>query len=204
MHGQLLCSTLHSITKLRTYTIFRYILSYMRTVIGVLRGGPSHEYDVSLKSGANVLANLDTKKYEPRDIFIDRKGEWHVFGVPRLPADALQGVDVVFNIVHGQYGEDGTLVRILEALQIPYTGADALTSELAFDKHRTKEAVKKLGIKVPHGTVIDSQKISDLHKTALNIFRTFPPPLIVKPIIGGSSIGMHKVEHFEALPFALE
>src|SRR6185312_15965037 len=86
---------------------------YMRTVVGILRGGPTQEYDASLKSGASVFANLDTSRYEPRDIFIDRQGTWHVHGVARLPADALSGVDVAFNIVHGQYGEDGTLQRIL-------------------------------------------------------------------------------------------
>ncbi len=100
----------------------------MRTVVGVLRGGPSSEYEVSLKSGANVLGALDTGKYEARDIFIDKSGQWHMRGVPLTPARALEGVDVALNVVHGEYGEDGTLQRILDTIQIPYTGADALTS----------------------------------------------------------------------------
>lgn len=176
----------------------------MRTVVGVLRGGPSSEYEVSLKSGANVLAALNQEKYQPVDIFIDRGGQWHLHGAPVLPERALRGIDVAFNIVHGEYGEDGTLQRILEAFNVPYTGPDAHAASLAFNKHRTKEAVAPLGIKVAHGVVIDSSKITDLHKTALNIFRALPHPMLVKPVIGGSSVGITKVEHFEALPFALE
>jgi len=175
----------------------------MRTVVGVLRGGPSSEYEVSLKSGASVLSMLDTAKYEPRDIFIDRAGIWHSRGVPQSPERVLSGVDVAFNIVHGEYGEDGTLQRILEALGVPYTGPDAFTSKLAFNKHRTKEAVGALGVKIAHGALIDQSKVTDLHKTAFNIFRSFPPPLIVKPSIGGSSVGITKVDHFDALEFAL-
>ena len=176
----------------------------MRTVVGVLRGGPSSEYEVSLKSGANVLAALDQNKYEPIDIFIDKAGQWHLYGTPVLPERALRGIDVAFNIVHGEYGEDGTLQRILEAFNVPYTGPSAGVASLAFNKHRTKEAASKLGIKTAHGVLIDSTKITDLHKTALNIFRAMPHPMIVKPVIGGSSVGMTKVEHFDALPFALE
>ncbi len=75
---------------------------------------------------------------------------------------------------------------------------------LAFNKHQTNEAVRKLGITVPHGSVIDSGKITDLHKTALNIFRAMPHTLIVKPTIGGSSVGITKVDNFDALEFALQ
>lgn len=174
----------------------------MRTVVGVLRGGPSSEYEVSLKSGANVLLALG--KYEARDIFIDKSGQWHVRGAPLSPERALSGVEVAINVVHGEYGEDGTLQRILEALKVPYTGADALTSALAFNKHRTNAEVRRLGLKVAHGSLVDSAKITDLYKTALNIFRAMPHPIIVKPAIGGSSVGITKVANFDALPFALE
>jgi D-alanine-D-alanine ligase len=176
----------------------------MREVVGVLRGGPSSEYEVSLKSGANILAALDQDKYQARDIFIDKGGVWHLHGAPVTPERALNGVDVAFNIVHGEYGEDGTLVRILDALAVPYTGADAFTSALAFNKHKTKEAVVGHGVKVAHGTLLDSNKITDLHKTALNIFKSLPHPLIVKPTIGGSSVGITKVHGFHELEHALD
>ncbi|HEY6018698.1 MAG TPA: D-alanine--D-alanine ligase, partial [Candidatus Paceibacterota bacterium] len=116
----------------------------MRTVVGVLRGGPSSEYEVSLKSGASVLAALPKDKYEARDIFIDRTGAWHNRGIAASPDKALAGVDVVFNTIHGEYGEDGQLHEILEPLGVPYTGADRLSSVLAFNKARTKEAAAKL------------------------------------------------------------
>lgn len=176
----------------------------MRTVVGVLRGGPSSEYEVSLKSGAHVLSALDTGKYEPRDIFIDKAGQWHVRGAPQNPERALSGVDVAINLVHGEYGEDGTLQRILEALNVPYTGSDALTSALAFNKHRTNQEAQKLGVTVAHNALIDSTKVTDLYKTALNIFRSFPHPFMVKPALGGSSVGVTKVSNFDALPFALQ
>lgn len=173
-------------------------------MVGVLRGGPSNEYEVSLKSGANVLTALDTNKYDARDIFIDKNAQWHVRGAPVTPERALNGIEVALNVVHGEYGEDGTLQRILDALQVPYTGADALTSSVVFNKQLTNKAVSKLGVKVPHNSVVDSAKITDLHKTALHIFRAMPHPFIVKPVVGGSSVGITKVDNFDALEFALE
>jgi D-alanine-D-alanine ligase len=175
----------------------------MRSVIGVLRGGPSSEYDISLKSGATVLEHLDKEKYEPRDLFIAKDGQWHLHGAPVNPERALRGVDVAFNMIHGEYGEDGQLHSILDAVGVPYTGPGAAGAALAFDKQATKDLVAKHGVRVAHGAIIDSSKITDLEKTAFNIFRSMPHPLIVKPVIGGSSVGMTKVTNFNALPWAL-
>src|SRR4051812_44959822 len=119
----------------------------MRTVVGVLRGGPSSEYEISLLSGANVLASIDQEKYEPRDIFIDKDGQWHVHGVGVSPEKALRGIDVAFNVLHGEYGESGDVQKILDVSGTPYTGSDAFSSTIAFNKHATKEIVKKLGVK---------------------------------------------------------
>lgn len=176
----------------------------MRTVVAVLRGGPSREYEVSLKTGASVLAHLDKEKYEPRDIFIDRNGQWHAHGVPAAPERALRGADVAFNALHGEYGEDGTLQRLLDSLSVPYTGSGAHASALAFNKARTREAVLALGIKIPHGVVLDGEKITDLEQTARNLFRSFPHPAVVKPVTGGSSVGVSIAEHYHALLAALE
>ncbi len=175
----------------------------MRTVVGVLRGGPSSEYEVSLKSGAAILEALDREKYEPRDIFIGRDGQWHVHGAPVLPEKALRGVDVAFNIVHGEYGEDGQLQRILDAVGVPYTGSDAFTSSMAFNKHNTKEVVSKLGIKTAHAVLIDKEATEDVEKAAFELFRSFPHPAIVKPAIGGSSVGATVVHNFHGLEPAL-
>src|SRR3989338_7550855 len=174
----------------------------MRTVVAVLRGGPSSEYDVSLKTGASVLEALDKEKYEPRDIFISRGGEWHLHGVGVPPEQALFGADVAFNAMHGHYGEDGQVQRLLDQLGVAYTGSDALASATAFNKQRTKEAVQKLGVKVAHGIVVDDS--GDIEGLAHQLFRSFPHPAIVKPVIGGSSVGTTIANDFHTLQYALE
>ena len=68
-----------------------------KIAVGVLRGGPSSEYEVSLRSGAAVLSNLHPAKYTTRDILIDKDGVWHIAGSSRKPEAALKGIDVVFN-----------------------------------------------------------------------------------------------------------
>lgn len=175
----------------------------MRTVVGVLRGGPSSEYEVSLKSGATILDALDKEKYEARDIFIGKDGQWHIHGAPVLPEKALRGIDIAFNVIHGEYGEDGQLQRILEAVSVPYTGSDAFTSALAFNKHNTRELVSKLGIKTAHAVLLDKEGIEDTEQKAFELFRTFPHPAIIKPAIGGSSVGATIVHTFHDLEPAI-
>ena len=174
----------------------------MRTVVGVLRGGPSSEYDVSLKSGAAVLEALDREKYEPRDIFIDRDGQWHMHGIGVPPEKALFGADVAFNALHGHYGEDGQVQRLLERLGVPYTGSGATASATAFNKHLTRQEANKFGVKMAHSIVV--QHTGDTEAAAMQIFRTFPHPAIVKPVTGGSSVGMAIAENFEQLQRALD
>ena len=174
----------------------------MRTVVGVLRGGPSHEYEVSLSSGASVLQNLNKELYDPRDIFVSRSGEWHLHGVPVTPEKALRSVDVAFNVLHGDYGENGQVQRMLESFGMPYTGSDAFSSAIAFNKQHTKDLVQKLGLKVPHSRLVDEG--DDLEDVAFDLFRTFPHPVIIKPIVGGSSVGTTLVDNFHALQTSLE
>lgn len=173
----------------------------MRTVVAVLRGGPSSEYDASLKSGAAVLEHLDREKYEPRDVFITRKGEWHSHGMPMLPERALAGADMVFNALHGEFGEDGGVQRLLEVFKVPYTGSRTIPSALSFNKQRTKEALAGFGLKTPRSILVS--QTPDVEEAALTIFRSFPQPSIVKPLVGGSSLGMTKVENFGGLVWGL-
>ncbi|MBP7770865.1 MAG: ATP-grasp domain-containing protein, partial [Candidatus Pacebacteria bacterium] len=176
----------------------------MRKVVGVLRGGPSREYEVSLKTGASVLEALDREQYEPRDIFIDREGAWHVHGVAMEPERALKGIDVAFNAMHGEYGEDGRVQRELDKLGVPYTGSGAFASAIAYNKQHTKEAVKKLGVKVPHGLVLEPAREGEIDELARRLFRTFPHPAIVKPVSGGSSLGTHVAHTYHGLEHALK
>jgi D-alanine-D-alanine ligase len=173
----------------------------MRTIVAVLRGGPSSEYEVSLKSGASVLEAIDKEKYEPRDIFISRKGDWHLHGVSVAPERALHGVDVAFNAMHGEYGEDGQVQRLLDRLSVPYTGSGAIASATAFHKHLTKEAAQKIGVKVAHGIVVEQK--DDIDSIAQQLFRSFPQPSIVKPVAGGSSVGTNIAHTFHGLQHAL-
>ena len=164
----------------------------------MLRGGPSSEYEVSLRSGAEVLRALG-ERYESRDIFIDRKGVWHVRGMPALPERALRGVDVLFNAVHGHYGEDGRLHHLLDAHGVAYTGPERFAAALAFNKAHTRDAVAKLGITVPRGVVVEDPGEGGFEEAAHALFRGFPMPAVIKPVIGGSSVGMTLARDFHSL-----
>ncbi|MBX4191883.1 hypothetical protein KW798_00120 [Candidatus Parcubacteria bacterium] len=170
----------------------------MRTIVGVLRGG-ENKYEASLKTGAEVLQALDRDKYDPRDIFIDRQNMWHQSGVPMFPARALQGVDVVFNVVHGNYGEGGELHKILDSLHVPYTGASAAASILAFNKHHARSVARGLGLKVPYGKVVEQNP--NIEEVAFELFRTFPHPAVIKTVSGDLRV---VAEDFHSLQNGLE
>ena len=155
--------------------------------VGVLRGGPSSEYDVSLKSGSTVLKNLPSR-YAPIDIFISKDGEWHQGGIVRSPDKIFSNVDVIFNALHGEYGEDGGVQKILDAHQIPYTGSGTVASALAMNKILTKERLKKEGVKIPLHVVAKTG--DDVGEKVEEVFRSFSPPYVVKPVSLGSSVGV--------------
>ena len=163
--------------------------------VAVLRGGACNEHEISLLSGANVLKNLDREPYQPLDVFIDKKGIWHVRGIPMDPKRALTGVDVVFNALHGAAGEDGSLQRLLDSLGIPYTGAGAYSSALAMNKALTKEMLGKHGVKMPRHVLLSVSP--DLEKEAKEAYRKFSPPVIVKPTTSGSSVGVTLARTFD-------
>ncbi len=156
--------------------------------IAVLRGGPSSEYDVSLQSGQAVLAHLPDHRYLAHDILIGRDGTWHRDGVPVHPEHALRRADVVFNALHGEYGEDGKLQQLLDRLRIPYTGSRSLPSAIAMNKAMSKEMFKKAGIKTPHSRLVRQEE--DVVTVAKNLFNTFPQPCVIKPTTAGSSVGV--------------
>lgn len=172
-----------------------------RIKVAVLRGGPSSEYEVSLKSGSAVLQNLP-KEYEPHDVFIDRTGQWHYAGIPIEPADVSNYFDVAFNALHGEYGEDGKIQRILDTLGMRYTGSRALASALAMNKVLAKEQLVPHGFQSPAHVVV--MRGDDIQKKALELWRTFPQPCVVKPAGLGSSVGLTLVKSFEQLETALK
>lgn len=168
------------------------------TRVGVLRGGPSDEYEVSLKSGGTVLKHLSPEKYQPIDIFIDREGNWHVAGIEVNPHDVLSRVDVVVNALHGKYGEDGKVQAVLDRHGIPYTGSGSLASAVAMHKALTKNALVGHGVQMARHILIEKKEIDqNLEQKLLSIFRSFPLPVVVKPVASGSSVGVSVVKKFE-------
>ncbi|MDE1941489.1 MAG: D-alanine--D-alanine ligase, partial [Patescibacteria group bacterium] len=130
--------------------------------VGVMRGGPSAEYEVSLATGSNVLKALRNRhweRYEPVDVLIDRAGAWHADGVPIEPMEAMRRTDVIFNALHGAYGEDGKVQTMLEAHAMPFTGSGALASAVAMNKILSKEIAKRHGIKSPYWKAVVSTDI---------------------------------------------
>jgi D-alanine-D-alanine ligase len=168
--------------------------------IAILRGGPSDEHEVSLDSGAHVIKIL-SPHHSVVDIVIDKNTEWHIQGTPVDPAHALKSVDVVINALHGTYGEDGKVQQTLDHVGIPYTGSKALASALGMHKWRAKEIFKLAGIKTPHAKKVSSD--IDISKQALEIFKSFSLPVIIKPISSGSSVGVSVARDLQSLEQAL-
>lgn len=168
--------------------------------IGVLRGGPSSEYEISLKTGGSVLKSLP-EKYLPVDIFIDKEGVWNIQGISHEPHEAFKKVDAIFNALHGEYGEDGKVQKILDAFSIPYTGSKTLPSAVGMNKALAKNIFKSHGIKTPYHTVESNDK--DVGEIARKLFNSFPIPAVVKPIASGSSVGVSIAYTFQGLTEAL-
>ena len=169
-----------------------------KTIVGVLRGGPSSEYEVSLQTGASVLKNLNRERYEPRDIFIDKSGVWHLDGFQRSPDCILHRVDVIFNALHGEYGEDGKVQRILEHFGAPFTGSRSLASAIAMNKVLTKNSIARLPLKTAHHIVIENSSTDEnLERKIIEIWKTFIQPSVVKPVALGSSVGVGIARDFQ-------
>ncbi|TSC70777.1 MAG: D-alanine-D-alanine ligase [Parcubacteria group bacterium Gr01-1014_46] len=161
--------------------------------IGVIRGGPSNEYEVSLLGGAHVLELL-SETHRPIDIFISKDGSWHMHGVEKSPEKILKNVDVVWNALHGQYGEDGKLQELLAHHGVKHNGSGKYSSALAMNKWLTKEHLKNFGIKTPTYALV--RQTDDLKAKSKEIFNSIPGPLVVKPTQGGSSLGIKIVNTY--------
>ena len=105
----------------------------MRLRVAVLCGGRSGEHEISLRSAESIMAGLDRAKYEVRKIFITPEGRWEPGPILPQP-DANPGIDVVFPVLHGTFGEDGTVQGLLELAGLPYVGAGVLASAVSMDK----------------------------------------------------------------------
>jgi D-alanine-D-alanine ligase len=159
--------------------------------VAVLRGGPCLEHDVSMRTGSGVLATLASSPFVTKDIVITKGGEWLVHGFVKTPEQALIDIDVVFIALHGAYGEDGTVQRILERLGMPYTGSGSFASAIAMNKVLTKEFLKKEAnsIKMAPHIKVTKDGVANVTQLSNSIMQLFGPEYVIKPIRGGSSIG---------------
>lgn len=163
--------------------------------VAVIRGGLSDEYKVSLWTGATVLEFIDRKLFDPIDVIISKTGEWIVDGRTRLPEHVLRSVDVVFNALHGTYGEDGTIQRLFDRYGVPYTGSKAFASSIAMNKVLTKKFLSDTHIKVPEHVHITKDSINDVARISEKIVDCFGPQYVIKPVSSGSSVGTMMVKN---------
>ena len=149
--------------------------------IAVLKGGLSAEREVSLRSGAAAAQALTEAGYDVTEILVDDRD----FTLP-------SGIDLAFLALHGTFGEDGEIQDLLAARRIPFTGANAEISRLAFDKEKTKAKLRAAGVPTPEGQLV--RRVEEV---------TLPLPLFIKPNAQGSSVGSHAAQTSEELASAL-
>ena len=190
--------------------------------VAILCGGISSEHEISCLSAGGVLSGIDSQKFNPILIGVTKVGKWVLLPndyqlsivdgkLPEIEDNSNQVVtdmsgflvhgknleiDIVFPVLHGAYGEDGTVQGLLEIANIAYVGSGVLASAVSMDKSFAKEIFKASGIKVADGIVITK------HTKTLEI-DDLAYPVFVKPARGGSSRGTHKVNSFEALSDAI-
>lgn len=166
----------------------------MNKKVAVVMGGPSDEREVSLNTGRAILKALQEKGYNA--VGIDLEPEHFVSQLQEA------GIEVVFNAIHGKYGEDGILQGVLELLKIPYTGSGVLASAMAMDKGVSKRIFIAAGIPTPRSNLYTKEHFKvDL---ADEIQAEFGMPVVVKSAAQGSSIGVNIVEKPEDLSTAIE
>ncbi|MDQ4040881.1 MAG: D-alanine--D-alanine ligase [Actinomycetota bacterium] len=174
--------------------------------IVVLAGGRSSEHEVSLASAEAVRDGLRRAEHEVLDVRIDRDGRWSHEGRPLsvVPGDGLLDADVVFPVLHGPYGEDGTVQGLLECLGVPYVGAGVLASAVCMDKLVFKRVMAQAGIpQVDHAGVEDG-RWRDERAAVLGELERLGLPVFVKPVALGSSVGIVKVSTPDELGPALD
>ena len=157
--------------------------------VAVIGGGQNCEHDVSVASAASVRAALDPEKYEAVPLTIGRDGRWSgqdgvTSGSLASALDVLTTCDVVFPLVHGPLGEDGTLAGLCELAGVPYVGSPLRAGALAMDKWATKLVAEAAGVRTARGRMVTDASTVD-----------FTGPVVVKPVAAGSSFGVRLVEH---------
>ena len=191
-----------------------------KTRLGVIFGGKSSEHEVSCVSAKNVMQMADKDKFEIVCIGIDRDGKWlHYKGEPEdIEIDKWQEntepiellklkeiIDFAFPVLHGMYGEDGTIQGLFEMLDIPYAGCGVLASSLCMDKGMAKEIFVRYGIPTCRYRNVTKEKfLKNPEKTVDDLKKHFSGAMFVKPSNLGSSVGISRAETKEELMEALK
>ena len=128
--------------------------------VAVLSGGRSSEHDVSLRSGASVARGLEQAGHEVVAVTIGRSGEWRAGGeaVPLEPGGGLLGAEVAFPVLHGPFGEDGSVQGLLEHLDVAYVGSDVLSSATCMDKLTLKRLCAQAGVPQVEFVAVDESR----------------------------------------------
>lgn len=197
--------------------------------VAILCGGRSSEHEISCISAGGIVGAIDRSKFDPIIIGITKSGKWvHISDdfplriadgvLPVIPEDAPAvvadvagfsvggtplNIDIVFPVLHGPYGEDGTIQGMLEIANIPYVGSGVLASAVAMDKSFAKPIFASHGIKVAEGITITSEQWSSGAPAITRDANSLSYPLFVKPARGGSSRGTHKVKSESELASAI-
>jgi D-alanine-D-alanine ligase len=169
--------------------------------VGILFGGKSAEHEISILSAQNIFNAIDRTKFEPAFVKIDKSGQWQM-------NDVLQ-FDAVFPILHGPFGEDGTIQGLLKLADIPFVGPGVLGSAVGMDKDVMKRLLRDA--QIPIGKFLTLKKQDSLNE--VSIAQTMPfakieaalgVPFFIKPANMGSSVGINKVHNKEEYPCALK
>lgn len=170
----------------------------MKSTVAVIYGGRSGEHEISVRSAKAIMNGLDRAKYDVTEYYIDQNGKWNP--EPILPEPGAQpDIDVVFPVLHGTFGEDGTVQGLLELADLPYVGAGVMASAVSMDKEMTKRVCRERMLPVVDYVV--------LYRGSLDpaaVLRELEFPVFVKPANLGSSVGITKVREEAELVPALE
>ncbi len=158
----------------------------MKLRVAVIYGGRTGEHEVSVRSAKSILAGLDPAKYEPVEYFIDKEGRWNPRPIVPEPG-AHPEIDVVFPVLHGTFGEDGTMQGLLELAGLPYVGAGVLASAVSMDKEMMKRVCKERLL-----PVVDYVTVYRGSAGAVEAARPLGFPVFVKPANLGSSVGISR------------
>jgi D-alanine-D-alanine ligase len=165
--------------------------------VAVVYGGRSGEHEVSLRSAESIVKHLNSERYEVQRYLVSPAGRWSPRPILPEPG-ANPDIDVVFPIVHGTFGEDGTMQGLFELADLPYVGPGVLGSAVAMDKEFSKRALRASGVPVVD-YVVQFRGAFDADAA----IETLGLPVFVKPANLGSSVGIHKAKTREALVAAL-